>query len=72
MGGHCLPKDSWLLAYGVKDVFSPRLMTLARELNDFMPKHMMELIESAFEEGSVEVGKSKISILGVAYLGRFR
>ncbi len=68
VGGHCLPKDSWLLAYGVRDRFSPKLIALARELNDFMPKHMTELIESAFGEGNVEVAKSMISILGVAYL----
>jgi UDP-N-acetyl-D-mannosaminuronic acid dehydrogenase len=68
VGGHCLPKDSWLLAYGVKDIYSPRLMALARELNDSMPGHMVELLESAFGEGNVKAEHSTISILGVAYL----
>lgn len=68
VGGHCLPKDSWLLSYGVKDVLSPKLLALAREINDFMPNHMMELIESGLEEGNVKVEDSTISFFGVAYL----
>jgi UDP-N-acetyl-D-mannosaminuronic acid dehydrogenase len=68
VGGHCLPKDSWLLAYGVKGELTPRLIALARELNDSMPKHMVELIESALGEGNVKSAEATISIMGVAYL----
>jgi UDP-N-acetyl-D-mannosaminuronic acid dehydrogenase len=68
VGGHCLPKDSWLLAYGVKEEFFPRLMALAREINDYMPTHMAELIESALNRGKVSLENATISILGVAYL----
>jgi UDP-N-acetyl-D-mannosaminuronic acid dehydrogenase len=68
VGGHCLPKDSWLLTFGVKDKYSPRLLALARELNDSMPLHMVELMESALDEANVKIGKARISILGVEYL----
>jgi UDP-N-acetyl-D-mannosaminuronic acid dehydrogenase len=68
VGGHCLPKDSWLLAYGVKDKHSPKIIALARELNDSMPLHMVELIESALSEGEVKIEEATISILGIAYL----
>jgi len=60
VGGHCLPKDSWLLKYGVETYGRPaegqsnrretgelRLIPLAREINDGMPGHMAALIESA-------------------------
>jgi UDP-N-acetyl-D-mannosaminuronic acid dehydrogenase len=68
VGGHCLPKDSWLLAFGVKDKYTPKIIALARELNDSMPQHMMELIEAALGEGKVKIEDVVISVLGVAYL----
>ncbi|UCE37907.1 MAG: nucleotide sugar dehydrogenase [Thermoplasmata archaeon] len=68
VGGHCLPKDSWLLAYGVKNKLSPKLIALARNINDFMPHHMVELTESALSEAQLKMQDAVISILGVAYL----
>jgi UDP-N-acetyl-D-mannosaminuronic acid dehydrogenase len=68
VGGHCLPKDSWLLAYGVKNKFSPRLITLGREINDFMPHHMVELIESALSDAQLKTQDAVVTVLGVAYL----
>lgn len=68
VGGHCLPKDSWLLAYGVKNEFSPKIITLAREVNDSMPHHMVELTQKALLERGVKIEESIISVLGVAYL----
>ncbi len=68
VGGHCLPKDSWLLAYGVKDRFSPKIITQAREINDFMPYHMMELVKNALSEGGVNINDANITVLGLAYL----
>jgi UDP-N-acetyl-D-mannosaminuronic acid dehydrogenase len=69
VGGHCLPKDSWLLSYGVKDKFTPRMLALARELNDSMPHHMVELVKEALSEGNVKIESATISILGLAYIG---
>jgi UDP-N-acetyl-D-mannosaminuronic acid dehydrogenase len=68
VGGHCLPKDSWLLTYGVKDKFSPKLMALAREINESMPEHMVELIKSALQGAEVQLEEAIISVLGLAYL----
>ena len=76
VGGHCLPKDSWLLEYGVQQYgrgagdqeSELQLIPLAREINDGMPRHMMELIEEALGEAGVELAGSKVAVLGVAYL----
>jgi UDP-N-acetyl-D-mannosaminuronic acid dehydrogenase len=68
VGGHCLPKDSWLLAYGVKNKLSPKLIALGREINDSMPHHMVELIESALSEAQLKTQDAVITVLGVAYL----
>jgi UDP-N-acetyl-D-mannosaminuronic acid dehydrogenase len=68
VGGHCLPKDSWLLAYGVKNKLSPKLIALGREINDFMPNHMIELTEAALSQAQLKTQEAVVTILGVAYL----
>lgn len=67
VGGHCIPKDSWLLISGAKDVISTKLIPLARSINDFMPQHMFELLKSAIEESCKDITKAKVVVLGFAY-----
>ena len=72
VGGHCLPKDSWLLKHGV-DTYGDqkvviRLITDSRRLNSHMPTHMRNLITEALSEHGVELSSSKICILGYAFL----
>lgn len=77
VGGHCLPKDSWLLKYGLETYGEAgtgqaadglRLIPLAREINDGMPEHMAALIEDALEEAGRELAGAKVALLGVSYL----
>lgn len=67
VGGHCIPKDSWLLISAAKDSISTRLIPLARSINDFMPRHMFDLLKSAIEESGREIDKAKVVVLGFAY-----
>jgi len=69
VGGHCIPKDSWLLIYGAKGLIDPKIIPLARQINNFMPRHMVDLLKSAFEEINKPLANSKIAILGYAYAG---
>jgi len=69
VGGHCIPKDSWLLVYGAKGLIEPQIIPLARHINSFMPKHMADLLKQAFEEIKKPIAGSKIAILGYAYAG---
>jgi UDP-N-acetyl-D-mannosaminuronic acid dehydrogenase len=68
VGGHCIPKDPWLLAYGASDVVKARLIPAAREVNDYMPLHVAELTLEALEEVGVEVENARVAVLGYAYL----
>lgn len=72
VGGHCLPKDSWLLKYGLdkygKFDFIPKVIIKSRLINDYMPYHMVELIINAFNELEIAVKNKKICILGLAFL----
>ena len=43
VGGHCIPKDPWLLASAVRDLdVDVRLIPAARSVNNGMPKHMLQ------------------------------
>jgi len=72
VGGHCLPKDTWLLKYGV-DTYGrfkvePRIIVRSRELNAWMPTHIANLVEEGLNEAGREEKGAKIAILGVAFL----
>lgn len=68
VGGHCIPKDPWLLAHSVREKIELRVIPAARAINDGMPRHMLELIQSALVEAGVSINRSKLLILGIAYL----
>jgi len=74
VGGHCLPKDTWLLMYGydkyasIKSRYPGSVLTNARNLNDWMPMHMIDLLESALKETKKEIKNSKICVLGYSFI----
>ncbi len=68
VGGHCIPKDPWLLAYGAGDHITAKLIPAAREINDYMPLHMAELTREALAKIGQEVETARIAVLGYAYL----
>ncbi|MGD8968369.1 MAG: nucleotide sugar dehydrogenase [Anaerolineae bacterium] len=68
VGGHCIPKDPWLLIANAGDGFEPRLIPTARAVNDGMPHHMVDLTVEALEEAGVDVTEAKVAVLGYAYL----
>jgi len=72
VGGHCLPKDTWLLRFGVKE-YGTRdvdtvMITLARSINDAMPDHMARLVEEALAEAGRKIKGARVAVLGIAYL----
>jgi len=72
VGGHCLPKDGWLLKYGLdafgKFKFFPKIIVSTREVNDYMPVHVVDMVEEALAEHGKKLRGSKVAILGVAFL----
>ena len=68
VGGHCIPKDPWLLAYGASEMVHAKLIPAAREINDYMPLHMAELTMEALGEVGVEIEQARVAVLGYAYL----
>lgn len=65
VGGPCLPKDPYLLLNSLdlpKDIIKA-----ARNVNDYMSQHTVQLILQALKNVDKDVVSSKITILGIAY-----
>lgn len=60
VGGHCLAIDPWFLA---ENSTSSRIITLAREINDSMPRYVLNLVNGLLKD----VKNATITVLGVAY-----
>ena len=67
VGGHCIPKDSWLLIHEVRDIVNPKLIPTARYINDFMPLHMFDLLKDAVKQTGKDLKDIKVLVLGYAY-----
>ena len=67
VGGHCLPKDPWLLVHGGKEA-GPKLIPIARAVNDAMPFHVLDLAQAALEGSGRRLEDSIVTVLGASFL----
>jgi UDP-N-acetyl-D-mannosaminuronic acid dehydrogenase len=49
-------------------VVQARLIPAAREINDYMPLNVADLVVNALDEVGVKIASSRIAVLGYAYL----
>ncbi|TET90971.1 MAG: nucleotide sugar dehydrogenase [Methanomassiliicoccales archaeon] len=68
VGGHCVPKDPWLLLHGSGETFKPKIIPTSREINDSMPHHMIDLAEEALTQSKVKSKGAKIAVMGYAFI----
>lgn len=67
VGGHCLPKDPWLMVDLVEDPSARALVTGARALNDHMPRHVVAIVERAARDAGLVLADSVVVLLGASY-----
>jgi UDP-N-acetyl-D-mannosaminuronic acid dehydrogenase len=69
VGGHCIPKDPWLLSYRAQAKGTAvRLIPAARAVNDGMPLHIAGLLADALGEVNVSLADARVLVLGYTYL----
>jgi UDP-N-acetyl-D-mannosaminuronic acid dehydrogenase len=68
VGGHCIPKDPWLLLHGTEGKLEARLVPTARSINDSMPLHVAQLAEDCLVASGREMQGAQVTVLGYAYL----
>jgi nucleotide sugar dehydrogenase len=70
VGGPCLPVNSYQIlnsARGMENNGMLRIIRAARETNESMPYHVVELLADALNEAGKSVKGSTIAILGLSY-----
>ena len=68
VGGHCIPKDGWLMIANAPTSFEPRIIPNARQVNESMPRHICDLTIRALSEAGVPLSSARVAVMGYAYL----
>jgi len=71
VGGHCIPIYPWFVINLAKKT-NPRLIKTAREINDFMPHHVVELTVRGLNEVGKSLKSSNVLVLGLTFRGGVR
>ncbi|MGQ4834353.1 MAG: nucleotide sugar dehydrogenase [Candidatus Asgardarchaeia archaeon] len=70
VGGPCLTKDPYFLINSIdKNKLPTDLINASRKINDYMPRHTVELLEKALLKYGKNIRDSTIAIFGLAYKG---
>ncbi len=68
VGGHCIPVDPYYLSWRARQFgVSERFVELAADINDSMPNHVAELVESALEQRGKTLAGSRVGVVGAAF-----
>ncbi len=67
VGGHCLPKDPWLLVSAVPPGAATALIEGARMLNEAMPAHVADIVVRACADAGIGPRDATVAVLGLTY-----
>ena len=68
LGGHCIPVDPVYLSWKARQAgFEARLIELADEVNNSMPRFVVELTSKALHEMGKAIERARILLVGVTY-----
>lgn len=68
VGGHCLPVDPYYLTKKAQEFdYHAQLILAGRRVNDYMPLHVLELLQDGLNEAEKALNGSKIIVFGASY-----
>ncbi|MEX0919566.1 MAG: nucleotide sugar dehydrogenase, partial [Candidatus Saccharimonadales bacterium] len=68
VGGHCIPVDPYyLIEYAKGYGFEHEFLSVARNINNQMPKFTVGLLVKALKDSGIETKSSNVAVLGIAY-----
>jgi UDP-N-acetyl-D-glucosamine dehydrogenase len=68
LGGHCIPIDPFYLSWKAREWgFHTRFIELAGEINEAMPRHVVQSVAEALNSRQKALNGSRILVLGIAY-----
>ena len=70
VGGHCIPVYPYfLINHEAMEGLDLKLVKAAREINEFMPYHIVELLDNGLKELNKSYNEVDITIMGLAFRG---
>jgi nucleotide sugar dehydrogenase len=68
VGGHCIPVDPYyLIDYAKKNGFHHEILSLARKINNNMPKYVIDLLVTKLQKINCKLPTTRVAVLGLAY-----
>jgi UDP-N-acetyl-D-galactosamine dehydrogenase len=68
VGGHCIPVDPYYLVYKAKELgYHPQVILAGRAINDYMPKHIAQMVVKGLNNAGKTIKGSKVLIMGLTY-----
>ncbi len=68
VGGHCIPVDPYYLIKKSEETgYEPKLLKTAREINNSMPYHTVELLKREIAKLGKDIKGARVGILGLSY-----
>jgi UDP-N-acetyl-D-glucosamine dehydrogenase len=68
VGGHCIPIDPYYLQMKAREYNRPlRTVTEALQANEFMPKHVMDIVYRAARKDHIQVTDHNVLFIGTTY-----
>ena len=68
VGGHCLPVDPYYLTKKAQEYdYQAQVILAGRRVNDYMPVHVVELLQDGLNELGKPLKNSKILVFGASY-----
>ncbi|MBD3355262.1 nucleotide sugar dehydrogenase, partial [Candidatus Woesearchaeota archaeon] len=68
VGGHCIGVDPYYLTYKAKRLgYEPKVILVGREINEFMSKHLNNMVLRALMKQKKQITGSKVLIMGLTF-----
>jgi len=68
VGGHCIPVDPYYLTYKAQMLgYHPDVILAGRRINDYMPKHVAEIIVKGLNKANKVLKGSRILLMGLTF-----
>ncbi len=68
VGGHCISVDPHYLLYRAQELgYHPKVILAGREVNDYMPKYVAEMVVKELGEAAKPLKQAKVYVMGLTF-----
>jgi len=68
VGGHCIGVDPYYLTYKAEELgYKPKVILAGREVNEYMAKHVSEVLINNLKKNNKNIKNSKVLVLGLTF-----